>query len=267
MINQCWLCEFRPIEAAKKPLCWGCYSLCRVKGLLDIFPTTDSGSTSRLRAIKKYGQSLLEDMEYLQSGRTTLATIGSRYSLTRERVRQLYSIFFGEKYTEAVRKKTSLRKERVQRDDYERNLFPNRHSRAKKSGPRYTGMIAEKLFLEKSESIGYVVEMARGGAVYDATVNGIPVDIKCGSAAVLCWKRGKQLYYHFGTRKKQREIVKYFPFYLIDQDLWYIIPSKELKGEAYFVPKYDIDYKGHHKYRDIQKYREAWHLLKGGENA
>lgn len=265
MIEFCWLCEIRPIESIKKPLCKGCYQACRKKKLLHIFPTTNQDLDGKTNAINKYGSGLIRDMNILRSGNTTLINIGNKYGISRERIRQLYPMFFGENYTPTVKRRIETRKTLEQIKDKEKHLFENRLSRAQKHCNSYTAIIAENLFLQKCKILGYDITMERGNFLYDATVNGIPVDVKSCSAAsnYQRYHTGHQLYYHFNSRKKQRESVKFFPFYLFDCDIWYIIPAKNLNSQTYFLPKYDTNYNGMHKYREVQKYREAWHLLKG----
>jgi hypothetical protein len=265
MVNLCWLCETFPIEAIKKPLCKGCYQACRSKNLLHIFPTTNSEQRSKQTAINKYGSAFLEDMNTLRQGDTTLVCVGNKYGLSRERVRQLYQSFFNEAYTfVAKEKKSANHKIRIQKH-IEYNKFENRLNRSKKHCSCYTGIIAEHLFNEKCKVFGYVVEMHTG--LFDATVNGIPVDVKSRSRARHSANKGTQLYYNFHSRLKQRRAINFVACYLIDEDSWYIVPSSQFTGNTFYIPKYDLDHGTYHKYRDIQKYREAWHLLKGGENA
>jgi hypothetical protein len=260
MLDLCWLCETHPIYSVKRPLCEGCYKACRKKNLLHIFPLTNENS--RARAIERFGCDFLPDMETLREGKATLTAIGGKYGVSRERIRQLFEIVFSEKYTTTVTVKKDIASKKRKAADTEKHIFENRLNRAKKSGNSYTGLLAEELFRKKCIDLGFSIEMCRGGFAYDAIVNGIPVDIKSRTeAALYCKKGAKQKYYHFSTNKIQRGKVRFFPFYLIDEDLWYIIPSGIVKCEAFYIPKYDITYAGSHKYQDLQKYREAWNLL------
>jgi hypothetical protein len=243
-----------------------CYRRCHERHLLHIFPLFNSAPKSKDKAINKYGDSLAESMNELQEGKTTLSKVGNQYGLSRERIRQLYQIFFDEKYTAAVEKRSAVRTETKNELDRTNQIFENRLNRAKKHCNSYIGIVSENIFNEKCKSLGYVVEMQRGGNVYDAKVNGIPVDIKCCTSAHRTGRRGdRQLYYHFNTTKKQHDAVKFFPFYLLDENAWYIIPVSEVNKISFHLPKYDIEYNGNHRYQDVQKYREAWHLLKNKE--
>lgn len=263
MIELCWLCETRPITSLKKPLCHGCYSLCRKRRLLHIFPMREGSCDTRERTIKRYGPPFLADMESLQAGNDTLTAVGKRYGLSRERIRQLYKIFYGMEYTAIVLKKLEVLADQRKKADIEKNIFENRFKRASKNHNTYVAIMAEKIFLEKCKNLGYSIEMMRGHFLWDATVNGIPVDIKTCSVAANYTGKGKQIYYRLGTNNKQKAAVKYFPLYLVDEDSWYIIPAHKVTSDNYFIPKYDSDLPTSYKYKDVQQYREAWHLLKG----
>lgn len=264
-MKRCWLCDIRPIDMVKKPLCHLCYSLCRERKMLHIFPTFNSESRTVNNALIKYGQGFMSDLEFLKSGGTTLAAVGLKYGLSRERIRQLYPIFFGEKYGWVVRERHGMLEIKKEKDYNEKMKFENRLNRAKKNCSIYTGIVAENLFKNKCEFLGYTVKMMNGHHLYDAEVNGIPVDIKSRTESAIYVKcKSNQKYYHFNTTDKQRKAVRFFPFLLFDENSWYIFPVDVVgKSKTFFVPKYDIEYCGYHKYRDIQKYREAWHLLKG----
>jgi len=284
-MEACWLCEINPISSKIKPLCHFCYSACRIKGLLHIFPSLHSNENSKASAIQKYGMSLQDNMDILSNGRSTLDIVGKKYGITRERVRQLYYIFFGEKYSSVVSKKIEsnkaireenagkhsvevqerkkirlrLREEKIE----EFQDFDNRLNRIKKNCTTYIGIIAEHLFREKCKSFGYEVEMQKGGHVFDAKVNGIAVDVKSRTTAVIYSNSNKQPYYYFHSKEKQRNKIKFLALYLQDEDSWYILPSSIVKGRRVSIPKYDVPGHGCHRYRDLQQYREAWHLLKG----
>ncbi len=264
-MERCWLCDIRPIDMELKPLCHSCYSLCRKKRVLHIFPTVNSENKTIIKAIDKYGDGFRDDMDLLRSGGTTLAKVGNKYGLTRERIRQVYPKFFGEKYTEVTHCRKVANKVKKEKLYEEKMRFDNRLNRAKKNCPTYTGIVAENLFRNKCESLGYKVKMMNGNHLYDAEVNGIPVDIKSNTESAIFVKcKSRQKYYHFNTTDKQKGAVKFFPVFLFDENSWYILPVGLLnKIKTYYIPKYDIEYAGSHKYRDIQKYREAWHLLKG----
>jgi hypothetical protein len=262
MNEPCWLCDIRPIESKKRPLCMLCYRRCHERHLLHIFPLFKSANITKKKAVEKFGKFFVVDLEILRSGETTLRAVGEKYGVSRERIRQLYNIFFEEKYTMTVEERAKRLKLTAMKEDAEKQKFENRMNRAKKHCTTYTGIIAENLFREKCKSLGYDVEMQRGHFVFDAKVNGIAIDIKCGSNARRTSPESKQRYYNFNTTDKQREAVKYFPFYLIDEDSWYILPASVISKTAFHIPKYDITHGKFHKYRDIQQYREAWHLLK-----
>ena len=59
------------------------------------------------------------------------------------------------------------------------------------------------------------------------------------------------------TQRSYRGQVDFFAFYIIPEDLWYIIPSRDLKKArtaAYVNP--------HNPRNRYSRHREAWHLLK-----
>uniref|UniRef100_A0A6H1Z5S5 Putative sigma-70 region domain containing protein n=1 Tax=viral metagenome TaxID=1070528 RepID=A0A6H1Z5S5_9ZZZZ len=204
-------------------------------------------------------------MESLRAGETTLAKVGDSHGLTRERIRQIYKLYWGEKYTVTVTTRAERREKEKEEEKREYGLFENRVNRAKKNCSTYTGIVAENLFKDKCESLGYDVKMMNGHYLYDAEVNGIPVDVKSRTESAIYVKcKSNQKYYHFRTTDKQRAAVKFYPFLLFDEGSWYIIPVEILgKGRTFFVPKYDITYSGKNRYKELQKYREAWHLLAG----
>lgn len=264
MNGPCWLCDIRPIESSRKPLCKTCYTFCHKRNLLHIFPSTTHRDKRIMAALEKYGYGFMDDMKVLERGESTLQNVASKYGISRERVRQIFEIFFDKKYTETVNARQSYHEEVKAKKRIDNNKFENRFVRAKKNCNTYVGIVAEHIFYEKCKSLGYYVCMKTGN--YDADVNEFKVDVKSATHAVSMAKAGKQKYYRLSSRNKQYDIVDYYAFYIYENGAWYILPKTLLakadkKYYGFYVPKYDITYRGFHKYRDLQQYREAWHLL------
>lgn len=264
MNQPCWLCDIRAIESKRKPLCALCYTLCNKKNLLHIFPSFSNNSQKAMKAVSKYGYGLKEDMELLNSGETTLAEIGKKHGLSRERIKQMFPFFYDKPYTDVVLERKGANRAKAGEEKKKRKTMESRMERAKKNCPSYTGIVAENIFYQKCIALGYDVEMTSG--TVDSTVNGHRVDVKSATLAKKMAGAVNQAYYHCHSRTKQYEQTNFYACYLYDIGIWYIIPKSFIRKQAdgsgtIYIPKYDVEYNGYHRYKDFLPYREAWHLL------
>jgi len=262
----CWLCDIRPVESPIKPLCKGCYRFCHKRNLLHIFPSFNNNDKKIARAVKKYGESVKDDMKLLEAGETTLAAVGEKNGISREMVRNLFPVFFGKPYSDVKPIKREVNAKKKCAKLRERKTIESKFKRYKKNSRTYTGLVAENLFNQKCLALGYDVDMH--GGVIDATVNGLLVEVKSATSSFKTRGSKIQRYYHFPTRAEQIAKADYYACLMFDVDTWYIVPRSLLKihkgGDSSIqIPKHDVEYGSHHKYKDMQQYREAWHLLAG----
>jgi len=240
--------------------------MCNKKHLLHIFPSFNDIDRKKMSAINKYGYGFKEDMELLVEGKTTLAAVGERHGLTRQRVWQIFPVFSGgQKYGNIVDVKKTIAAKNNEEKKRVRKTVASRLDRYKRGSSVYTGLIAENIFANKCKALGYGVEVT--GGVVDFTVNGLRVDVKSCVQSRKSARSINQRFYTFPSREKQYQEADFYAVLLFDIDTWYIIPKSELtapkegKGACFNIPKYDVEYNGYHRYGDLLKYREAWHLL------
>ena len=263
MESPCWLCDIRPIESKKRPLCKLCYSRCHERHVLHIFPLLDKREEKIQRATRKYGKDFANDVINIQG---SLVGVGNKYGITREMVRQYYFSFTGNKYTDVVVDRAGNRQRKNEEDRRERRKFENRFKAHKKNGSAFIGIVAENIFQQKCKSVGHDVLMMGPREIFDAKVNGLNVDVKCATFSKRSCQKSSALYYRFQTNKKQRDAVDYFAFYLLDVDTWYIIPKTAVSGLMFHLPKFLTAHGKGAKFSNCIPYKEAWHLLAGGNN-
>jgi len=102
---KCLSCRIKEAESVYRQLCRGCYTDHHKKGTLDRFPKLPARDGKIRRAAERHGEGFIDDMNTLSKGGTTLACVGNKYGVTREAIRQLYVVFFGEPYTNVVKRR------------------------------------------------------------------------------------------------------------------------------------------------------------------
>jgi hypothetical protein len=267
MEELCFACNINKIEMKRRPLCKSCYQTSKSNGIMELFPLINCKEKTINGIMEKYGSKFLEDIESLRGGCLTLKKIGDIYGITRERIRQIYVRIYDEPYTVIVEKKKEYNKKAEEEYRLFRLHIERKLKRCKQSGNIFKATISEYTFYKKCLSLGYDVSMRTfGHHVYDSDVNGYKIEIKTSTHPKIYYKNSKQEYYHANIRKEQTDIIDFLAFYISDDDFWYIVPRSVLSGsEGFFAPKYGEIGRG--RYQEIQKYREAWHLLENKDKA
>jgi DNA-directed RNA polymerase sigma subunit (sigma70/sigma32) len=104
-IIKCLSCRTKDAQSVYRQLCKECYTKHHKKGTLDRFPKLPAREGKIRRAAERHGEGLIDDMNTLSKGKATLISVGRKYGVTREAIRQLYPVFFGEPYTNVVKKR------------------------------------------------------------------------------------------------------------------------------------------------------------------
>jgi hypothetical protein len=110
MNDRCWLCDINKITSKRRPLCESCYSHCKAKKLLHIFPITTTREETIRRLILKYGKGFIKDLFTLKEDGFTLSYVGNKYGLSRERIRQIYNALHSVNYGTTYKLKLLSRK-------------------------------------------------------------------------------------------------------------------------------------------------------------
>lgn len=210
------------------------------------------------------GQEIIDDIISLSKDKGTLQAVGTKHNLSRERIRQIYGKLFREPYSGVVKERATkfARKKLVVR--LQKQNIVGKYARHEFNGSTVSKAInSEYKFYQECVKRGFVIK-SHPKICCDFIVNDKYVDVKTTDEGKAYGKQSKfnQKYYRFGTDAKQKSKVSMFAFYIHPEDCFFIIPIEILgEGDVFYLPVYDIEYKGYHKYRDLQPYREAWHLL------
>lgn len=271
--DKCVECHEAPIDYMKWGVCKKCYYILTrpepKRRRTDIFiPKFKKGTSLKtsLNCLKKYGVSFFDDLDLLESSHiTTLNIIGAKYGLTRERIRQLFTIIKGYPYTESWRLLSEHRKLTVSdpcTHDPRRKV-----AEYKGNGSCKKGAIIEKQVLEKCQSLNYAVN-PHCSVEYDLNINGYAVDVKSSWKSYKMSKNNKSHYFHFNLRKTQIEKCDFFICYAKPKDTFYIIPIQAVGGESIYIREEETHQHpcpaAYPMKQKWEKYREAWHFLKGG---
>ena len=260
-MDYCKECGFREIFNKERDLCQACYM--RFYRKKPTFKKTPASKKARIirRLRKKYGIQFIKDIKALKTQQyLSLHAVGVKYGLTRERVRQIFKKIYNESYGKYETKKAKERKESeatVCVNDPRRKVADY-----KKDSDVYKGALAEKLFMEQCESLGFNVEIPCGKS-FDIIINGFIVDVKsCTSARKMSDKNTGE-YYNFSARSHQRTKCDFFACYIVERDVFYIIPNPDKgvvfeKARSFYISKEKTDYynskNAHHEHKNMFSY-------------
>jgi len=253
-------------------LCNACYEWLRKYNRIADFPPIVK-LPPKNKWIKKYGEGLVLDLQGLIDGNNqTLSSIGTKYGITRERIRQMFELLHGFKYTVAVRA-NSEKKKRIR---VERRLA-KRDPRYKVENFRegsniYHGAESEKKVFDICAALGYEIKPYPTKTI-DIVINGYKVDIKSAHCTTMTHPSGKTPLYHFHLLESQR-IADFVICHASPINKFFVIPINEYpKCNHLYIPhtktmewkagRYGLcKQKRESKYYN---YLEAWHLLKPKE--
>ena len=261
ILDYCKECERRPVLNIKRQLCAACYHKIRRRDGFKKIPSYIKKAHTIRNLRKKYGVQFIKDMKALKTQQyLSLNAVGVKHGLTRERVRQIFKIIYNESYGKYETKKAKERKESeatVCVHDPRRKVADY-----KKDSGVYRGALAEKLFMEQCEALGFNVEIPCGKS-FDIIINGFIVDVKsCASARKMSDKNTVE-YYNFSARSHQRTKCDFFACYIVERDVFYIIPNPDKgvvfkKTRSFYISKEKTDYyssiNAHHEHKNMFNY-------------
>lgn len=272
MNEKCICCGVREIYFKKRMLCTSCYSSLRSVGRLSEFPPIVK-LPKKNGWVKKYGEEILTDLQGLvDDHHETLSSIGERYGISRERIRQMFELIYGFKYTVIMRAKTEKRR----RIKFEK-LIARRDPRYKvenfkKDSLIYRGAESEKKVFDICSALNYEIKPYHSQTI-DLVINGYKVDIKSSYCTTFTHKSQKTPAFHFHLRPSQR-IADFVICHAVPLNKYFVIPISEYpKGNHLYIPQSRISEweTGRYGKTPIKRvshyydYLEAWHLLKPKE--
>lgn len=213
----------------------------------------------RLRNLrKKYGVEFFKDIKTVHSKHFYgLAQVAEKHGVTREYIRQVHKMIYGEGFRVYREAKTEERKE-------SENLVCANDPRHKvanylKGSDPHKGAVAEKMFMEKCEKIGLPVDISCL-RTSDIIVNGHRIDVKSAYTSIKPSPTQKNKYFKFGISPEQRRICDFFACYAVSKDCFYIIPNYEKnkkfsKDRTIYISEEKTDYcnskNKYHEYKNL----------------
>lgn len=212
--------------------------------------------TRRLR--HKYGESFLVDIEKIKDGLrfVTLDSVGKKYNLTRERVRQIFFVIYGcgvRSIKKRIDLKTCKHDPRIKVAEFKEGIIKQ-------------GAVAELKFFKKCCELGFDVKPECGRTI-DQNVNGYKVEIKASYSSRRTSEGQITKHHHYSLSSKQIELADFFACYHFISDSFFIIPknktpffNKKCKKEKsiYITVEKSKYYCAKNRYWEFQN---AWHLL------
>lgn len=270
---KCICCNEKEIQHQKRGICHTCYGWLTRNGMLDKFPPVFP-LKQKDRWKERYNDAFLSDMKDLVDNyQATLESVANKHGVTRERIRQVFELLYGFKYT--VAKKVKLDKKK--RLKYEAILAKrNPHYKVKrftKDSHQYKGAESEKKVFDICASLGYEIKPYETNSI-DLVINGYKVEVKSAYKTCFTHPGVKTPQYHFRLLDSQLG-TDFVVCHVVPQNNFFVIPISEFpKGRNLYIPrnkesqwmtgrKQSVLMERTSKY---YAYLEAWHLLKKPES-
>ena len=264
---QCICCNLQKAVHQKRGLCNSCYTWLQNHNRINEFPPIFPLKKS-LRWQADHGDELIADLKMLvDDNNITLEAIAQKYNLTRERIRQMFELFYGFKYTVVKNIKRDKNKRRKyelrmakRNPEYKINNYPNKDSLI------YKGALAEKKVFDICATLGYEIKPSENFAI-DLIINGYKVEVKSAYVGCFTTRTRKSPQYHFQILKSQIS-ADFIVCYAVPPNNFFVIPISEWpKGRHLYIPSIKTTEwnTGRAKRISTSKYYdflEAWHLLK-----
>jgi hypothetical protein len=257
-------------------MCINCYQKFRKEHIFKfksgLFKTTpETRQVSLLNNLSiKYGFELIAKLcDLTHKQYASLTDISEEYGVSRERVRQWYSIIFKHGYGDKLREKSEQRRN---------DAVPCRHDPRIKlaeisDGLIRKGAIGEYKFMNECVKRGYDVRPSCNRTI-DQVVNGFMVEIKSSYVAKKLYgvNKGSAHYHNFNFTNKQYELADFFAFYHGTSDSFFIVPKTSIplffkenqKTKTVYISSHILN---HHVAKNrLWEYKDAWHLLSSNDN-
>lgn len=268
MADKCICCNENEIKYIKRMLCSRCYTALYHSGRLAEFPPI--ANITRISSIEKYGEELIVDLKRLvDDHHLTLSQVGEKYGVTRERIRQIFELLYGFKYSVAV----SAKGERKRRASYvDRIAKRNPGDKVKnytKGSLQYMGAESEKKVYDICASLNYKITPFEESRAIDLVVNGFKVEVKSAHTTCLTSPSGRTPLYHF-KRLKSQETADFIICHAVPVNKFFVIPNKDFPkaGDLYLPSIKRKEWMAGNRLQvkvvsvsKYYQYEEAWHLL------
>ena len=222
--------------------------------------------TSRTKRVKrmksillKYGKDVFKDLKSAKNiPYITLQSVAEKHGFSREYARQLYEFVYLDTYTNAHNKKMLT----VEETQCPHNPA-HKVAEYKKDSLKYKGAIAEKLFMNKCEALGFDV-LIPCKPMFDIIVNKWLIDVKSCTKLTKTRPDVNTLYNHFHISPKQRSLCHFFALHSGNSDCFFIVPNKEFghafdkQKSIYIADKKSNDCRAKNKYFE---YKNRFDLL------
>jgi hypothetical protein len=219
---------------------------------------------------EKHGDDILGDLKGLiDNYHITLESVAQKHGITRERIRQLFELYYGFKYTVAVNTKSAGRKRMKYETIMSRRNPNSKVERFRDGSNSYKGAVSEKKVFDICAALGYEIKPYESTAI-DIIINGHKVDVKAAYKTCLTRADGITPLYHFRCSEAQR-FADFIICHAVPMNSFFVIPIDKFPecGELYIpsvkTRKWVAGRSGNIKRTSSSKYYdylEAWHLLK-----
>lgn len=209
---------------------------------------------------EKYGNEILKDLIDLDSKHYwNLTGLAIKYSVSRERARQWYTMLNGHGFRETRSEKANFRNKELSCSRDPRHKV----AESPKDSTVYKGASAEVDFMNRCAERGFIVEVPCKVDV-DLKINNYLVDVKT-SAHLFHAKGAKIPYYHYAVSVEQQKKADFIAAYHPVEDTFFIIPMIDLIHKASGKSKsiYILQHKSNYRTAKNRywEYKDAWHLL------
>jgi len=269
MNEKCICCVIREINFSKRMLCTNCYQSLQRRGLLSEFPPIALPPSESLW-VKKYGEEILSDLQGLvDEHHKTLSAVGRKYGISKERVRQMFELVYGFKYTVIVTAKRD-KKRRIKFEKVLKSRDPRyKVEHLKKGSFIYRGAESEKKVFDICSALNYEIKPYHSQTI-DLIINGYNVEIKSAHRVTFTSKKQKTPTFHFKLLPSQRT-VDFVVCHAVPTNQYFVIPIHEYptSGNLYIPKTRTMEWtRGKTVIKRVSRYYdylEAWHLLKPKE--
>lgn len=266
----CKRCQENEILVKTRRLCRKCYTDSRLNGELGPKPLKtfdEKRETFVANLFEQYGVGVFNDLADLTGTRyTTLQSIGNKYGVTRELVRQWFQKIYRYKYKEAYQARLSEFKVGKTCVHHPLRKVADYNS----GGWLKKGAIKEVEFYKKCREYKFDVRPC-ADPVIDQTVNGFKVEVKGTytppKAVVAAGSKTK--YHRFSCSPKQLSAADFFACWHPTENCFFIIPNeyipvrksrgKDHGTHAWYISSKQSEYQT--SKNRCWEFKDAWHLL------
>jgi hypothetical protein len=264
MDSKCIICSERPIEVKKRSMCKPCYNRTRLNGEFSLYEENNVGLRYDPRFIAS--MSLAVDNYDI-----SLQDIAYKYGISRERVRQLFELLYGFKYTVIKKQRIANNIETKIMERTKKRDPRNKVVRFKENSQHFKGAVSEQKVFDICAALNYEIRPFDGASV-DLIINGFNVEIKSSHKTMKTNQESANGQYHF-HRLKSQEIADFIICHCVPNNRFFVIPKLSFPncGDLYLPEEKSSTWttgKNRNKTTHTSKYYqylEAWHLLKKPE--